>query len=218
VRSGTCGRVYEMLICSGKPTLQRSVRQTERRIPAAAVAVEKGRAGSRAALQLWEYSTVHTGGTYRFLHMVYVSRSSRRQPPTNRARHGKERASRLRHMRDAWLLLRTIGRPGGCREHGTRASIWFSLPSSLGRAAPRPCSRWPSALEDPCRVWSWDELGGKLEEEGRAGGSRGWRVNMTGNMQRRFSVPESSSRYIIDTKWHARCETCQKRGWRRAPI
>ena len=91
-------------------------------------------------------------------HGRWCMRSSR-IPPQNRARHGKERVSRLGHMRDAWLLLRTIGRPGGCREHGTRASICFCLPSSLGRAAPRPCSRWPSALEDPCRVWSWDELG-----------------------------------------------------------
>lgn len=76
-------------------------------------------------------------------------------------------------MRDAWLLLRTIGWPGGCREHGTRASIWFSLPSSLGRAAPRPCSRWPSALEDPCRVWSWDELGGNSKRKGGQAGHVG---------------------------------------------
>lgn len=120
-----------MLICSGSPLCNGRYGRPRGASLRLRWQLRKGRARrSRAALQLWEYSTVSTYRRYRFPHMgggVYISRSI---PLENRARHGKERASRLRHMRDAWLLLRTIGRPGGCREHGTRASIWFSLPSS----------------------------------------------------------------------------------------
>lgn len=190
--------------------MQRSVRQTERRIPAAAVAVEErqGRAGSRAALQaVGVQDCTCTYRRYRFpSHGRWRRKTSLTlfrgvQPP--RSGHGMERSGRvwrLRHMRDAWLLLRTIGRPGGCREHGTRASIWFSLPSSpvrLGgqRLARVAAGRPPLKTHVACGAGM--SLGGNSKGKEGQMGHVFVGVNGTGDMQRRCSLSlESRSRYL----------------------
>ena len=122
-RSGTCGRDVDL---QWEPTLQRSVRQTERRIPAAAVAVERwqGRAGSRAALQSAAVGVQER--TYRCrTWCTNLEAFSLRAGQSMKRR----RIWRLRHMRDAWLLLlRTICGPGWLQSMAHEPASGFPCP------------------------------------------------------------------------------------------
>lgn len=138
--------------------------------------LSKGRASrSRAALLLWEYSTACTYRRYSTGPLTWEVVST-----SLGAQHGKERASRLRHMRDAWLLLRTIGRPGGCREHGTRASVWFSLPSSPARLGGQRLAR-VAAGRPPLKTHV--ACGAGMSLGGTGTGRQGRRVTWFGSEQ-----------------------------------
>ena len=156
--------------------MQRSVGQTERRIPAAAVAVEERQGKedseeqSRTAAVGVQYCVYIQEVQYRSPHMgggVYVSRGTawKGEGITVEA-HARCMAAAPNDRSAGWLQ----------RAWHTSQRLVFpaQFASSLGRAAPRPRSRWPSALEDPCRVWSWDELGWNWNRKARQTGHVVW--------------------------------------------
>ena len=153
--------------------MQRSVRQTERRIPAAAVAVEERQGREEQS------RTAAVGVQYRVYiqevpvpsHGRWCRRLSERSPQEQGTAWKGEGIKVEAHAR--CMAAATNDRSAGWLQRAWHTSQHLVFPaqfaSSLGRAAPRPCSRWPSALEDPCCVWSWDELWGgtQIGREGR---------------------------------------------------
>lgn len=88
-----------MLICSGSPLCNGRYGRPRGVSLRLRWQLRKGRAGSRAALQLWEYSRVHTGGTGSLTwEVVYVFLED--FPP--KTGHGKERKGY--RGRDTWEM------------------------------------------------------------------------------------------------------------------